>query len=132
MSLYPVKLEIAGILTLALASFAVVGQQPQPQSSSSQDQTQPQGQQPPHVDQQTNPQARELEKNITAALNQDPHMAYSRVTVHATDKEVVLSGVVLTSEAKDQAERIAAQQSGGKKIKNKIRVNPNIHPGPGL
>ena len=128
---YPVKLAMLAILILALAIAVAVGQQPQPQISPAQDQAQ-QEEKPPHVDEQTNPEARALEKNIRDALNQDPHMAYSRVSVHAVGDEVILTGTVLTATAKDQAEKIATDHAGGKKVTNKIRVNPNIHPGPGL
>ncbi len=127
---YPVKLAMPAILTLALAVALAVGQQPQPQISPAPDQAQEQ--KPPHVDEQTSPEARALERTITDALSQDPHMAYSRVSVHAVGDEIVLTGTVLTAAAKDQAGKIATDHAAGKKVTNKIRVNPNIHPGPGL
>jgi osmotically-inducible protein OsmY len=128
------------IYTFALMmvfSLVLVGVQGAAQSTPQQnppapDQTQQPAENPPHVDAQTNHEDRQLEKTIQGALGQDPHMAYSRVKVMATDTEVVLSGFVLTATAKDQAEKIAAEQAGGRKITNKIRVNPNIQPGPGL
>jgi osmotically-inducible protein OsmY len=55
-------------------------------------------------------------------------MAYSRVTVHVTDTEVELDGVVLTSTAKEQAAKIATEHAGGRKVKNKLKINPNTHP----
>ena len=125
----PVKLAILAILTLSLAVALAAGQQPQPQISPAQGQAQ---ENPPHVDQQTNPEGRAVEKSITDALRQDPHMAYSKVSVHASGDEIILTGTVLTSTAKDQAEKIATEHAGGKKVTNKIRVNPNLHPGPGL
>jgi osmotically-inducible protein OsmY len=130
MSPYPVKLAMLAILTLALAVALATGQQPQPQISPAQ--SKGQAEKPPHVDEQTNPEARALEKSITDALSQDPHMAYSSVSVHAVGDEIVLTGTVLTSAAKDQAEKIATEHAAGKTVTNKIRVNPNIHPGPGL
>ena len=131
MRLYPVKIATLALLIL---SFAIArtssGQQSQnpPAQAPAAQQTEP----PPHVDANPNPEARQLEKTITDALNQDPHMAYSRVRVQATDSEVILSGTVLTATAKDQAEQIATQHAGGKKVTNRIKVNPNVHPGPGL
>ena len=122
---YRVKLAMLAILTLSLAVALAAGQQPQPQISPSQGQAQ---ENPPHVDQQTNPEGRAVEKSITDALNQDPHMAYSNVGVHASGDEIILTGTVLTSTAKDQAEKIATEHAGGKKVTSKIRVNPNIHP----
>jgi osmotically-inducible protein OsmY len=122
---YSVKLAILAILTLFLAVALAAGQQPQPQISPTQGQAQ---ENPPHVDQQTNPEARAVEKSIRDALNQDPHMAFSSVSVHTSGGEIILTGSVLTSAAKDQAEKIATEHAGGEKVTNKIRVNPNIHP----
>jgi osmotically-inducible protein OsmY len=113
------------MLTLSLAVALAARQQPQPQISPSQGQAQ---ENPPHVDEQTNPESRAVEKSITDALNQDPHMAFSNVSVHTSADEIILTGTVLTSTAKDQAEKIATDHAGGKKVNNKIRVNPNIHP----
>lgn len=125
-----VKLAMLAILTLSLAVAVAMGQQPQPQISPAQGQAQQEN--PPHVDEQTNPEGRAIEKSITDALNQDPHMAYSKVSVHASGDEIILTGTVLTATAKDQAEKIATEHASGKKVTNKIRVNPNLHPGPGL
>ena len=122
---YSVKLAMPAILTLFLAVALAAGQQPQPQNSPAQGQAQ---ENPPHVDQQTNPEARAVEKSIRDALNQDPHMAFSNVSVHTSGGEIILTGSVLTSAAKDQAEKIATEHAGGTKVTNKIRVNPNIHP----
>ena len=122
---YSVKLAMLAILTLFLAVALAAGQQPQPQNSPAQGQAQ---ENPPHVDQQTNPEARAVEKSIRNALNQDPHMAFSNVSVHTSGGEIILTGSVLTSAAKDQAEKIATEHAGGTKVTNKIRVNPNIHP----
>jgi len=122
---YSVKLAMLAILTLFLAVALAAGRQPQPQVSPAQGQAQ---ENPPHVDQQTNPEARAVEKSIRDALNQDPHMAFSNVSVHTSGGEIILTGSVLTSAAKDQAEKIATEHAGGTKVTNKIRVNPNIHP----
>jgi hypothetical protein len=106
------------------------GSQQKPPSS---DQAQPaQTENPPHVDEDTYPEGRKVEATIQSALNQDPHMSYSRVSVHATPTEVTLTGIVLTQAAKDNAERIAQENAGNRKVNNKLRVNPNTNPGPGL
>jgi osmotically-inducible protein OsmY len=129
----PRQLIILVLLCLAVVVAPAFGKQQQSQQNPpSQDQAQQPAQEPPHVSSQPNPDARELEGTIKSALGQDPHMAFSRVSVHVTDTEVVLTGVVLTATAKDQAAQIATDHSGGRKVTNKIKVNPNLHPGPGL
>jgi len=45
-----------------------------------------QAEQPPHVDAEPNPGDRQLESKIMDDLKQDPHMAYSNVSVHVTYK----------------------------------------------
>jgi osmotically-inducible protein OsmY len=144
---YPVKLALMALFALAAvqASGGQAQSQPQPkaeaqsqqpqsqQPESQQPQSQqPQSQQPteppPHVDQEPNPDDRALEDTIKKDLGQDAHMAYSRVTVHVTDAFVELDGVVLTSTAKEQAAKIAAEHAGGRKVRNKLKVNPNTHP----
>jgi len=87
---------------------------------------------PPYVDQETHPDYRRLEQTIMSDLQKDPHLAYSRVTVDVGDTEVILTGVVLTDTAKDHAVQIATQHAQGRKVTNRIRVNPNLNPGPGL
>ncbi len=125
------------IATLTLLSLAVAaqpaGQQSRPQENPpASNQAEQAGQKPPHVDPETNPQGREPEQAIEADLQQDPHMAYSRVTVLATDQEIVLSGTVLTGTAKRNAEDIARKHANGRKVTNRIKVNPSTHPGVGL
>jgi len=139
------KLAILAMLTVAfgIARAAVQqGQTPssqdqsqpqQPQTQPSQDQNQPQeAEKPPHVDQEPNPDDRALEKTIMGDLQKDPHMAYSNVSVHVTDTEVVLHGTVLTETAKKQAAKIAGDHAGNRKINNMIKVNTSTHPGPGI
>ena len=128
---YPVKLATLAVLILSFAVLRAANGQ-QAQNPPAQDQGQQQTQPPPHVDAEPNPEARQLERTITDALQKDPHMAYSRVRVQATDSEIILSGTVLTATAKDQAEQIATQHAGGRKVTNRIKVNPNVHPGPGV
>jgi osmotically-inducible protein OsmY len=125
-------LALATVLSLIWAGVQAAGQAAQQQNPPDQGQAQQPAEPPPHVDQQTNPEDRKVEKSIQSAFRQDPHMAYSKVQVQATDTEVILTGTVLTATAKDQAEKIASDQAGGRKITNRIRVNPNIHPGPGF
>lgn len=119
------------VLTTFSLIICTVGQQAPAQNSPPQSQPQ-KTEKPPHADVERNPEARDIERSILDALHQDPHMAYSRVRVHVTGKRVVLSGVVLTSGARDQAEQIASNHALGRKVTNKIRVNSNIHPGSGL
>jgi osmotically-inducible protein OsmY len=123
------------LATLAILALSfVIARAASQQNPVAQDQSQPpqQTEKPPHVDTEPDPAARNLEKNILDAIKQDPHMAYSRVTVHVTESEVVLTGVVLTNTAKDQAAQIATDHAGGRKVTNRIKVNPNTHPGPGI
>jgi osmotically-inducible protein OsmY len=127
------KLALLVVFSLGLAMLtAAAQQQPTQQNPPAQDQAQQPAEKPPHVDVEPNPEDRKLEHTIQGALQQDPHMAYSKVRVHVTDQEIVLIGTVLTGTAKDQAAQIATEHAGGRKVTNKIRVNPNVHPGPGL
>ena len=128
---YCVTLATLGILTMSFAIARGAGQQPQSQNPQDANPSQ-QAEKPPHVSQEPDPAARNLEKEITGALRQDPHMAYSRVSVHVTDNEVVLTGVVLTATGRDQAAKIAADHAGGRKVTNRIKVNTNTNPGPGI
>ena len=122
---------------ITVTSFVLVlaaGRQPQAQNPQAQDQSQQQqpAEKPPHMDTEPAPSDRALEQAIMDEFKHEPHMAYSRVRVHVTDTEVLLSGVVLTNEAKDQAAQIATAHAGKRKVVNHIKVNPNIHPAPGM
>ena len=127
-----IKLALLSILTFA-AAFAFA-QQPQSQNPPSSDQSQAQqpAEAPPHVDAEPNPEDRSLESSIQDELAKDPHLAYSHVAVHVTDTEIMLTGTVKTSTAKDQAEKIAGEHAGSRKIENHLKVNSNTNPGPGL
>ncbi|HKD80991.1 MAG TPA: BON domain-containing protein [Candidatus Angelobacter sp.] len=130
---FPVKLAILAIL--ALAAIQANSQQPQSQSpppASDQSQQAHPAEAPPHVDAEPNPEDRALEQSIKDELKKDPHMVYSSVAVHVTDTEVKLTGTVKTGTAKQQAAKIAGEHAGSRKVDNHIRVNPNMHPGPGL
>ena len=123
------KLATLAILTM---SFFMVRAVSQPLSAqNSQDQPQQAGK-PPHYDQEPHPSASQLEHSILDAIKQDPHIEYSSVRVHVTDAEVLLTGVVLSNEAKSQAEQIASEHAGGRTVTNHLKVNPNIHPAPGI
>jgi osmotically-inducible protein OsmY len=125
------KMTVLMLLSLAVFVAQAAGQQsPSQQNPPASGQAQQPTETPPHVSQEPNPETRKLEQAIEK--QQDPHMAYSRVRVRATDDEIVLSGTVLNATAKQNAEDIAEKHAGGKKISNRIRVNPNIQPGPGL
>ncbi len=135
-----VKFALLSILALAAVQALSQSQYPAPSQSqpsqSQPSQSQPQAQQPaeapPHVDAEPSPEDRSLESSIKDELKKDPHMAYSRVAVHVTDTEVMLTGVVLTSTAKEQAAKIAGEHAGNRKIKNNLKVNPNLNPPSGL
>jgi cytoskeletal protein RodZ len=60
---------------------------------------------------------------IQSAIQKDPSLANSNVTVDVKNgKSVDLTGTVPTKEAKDAAERIAKENSGGLKVKNHLKV----------
>ena len=128
------RLIFAVIIVTSFVLVLAAGRQPQAQNPQSQDQSQQQQQagQPPHVDTEPAPSDRALEQAIMDEFKHEPHMAYSRVRVHVTDTEVLLSGVVLTNEAKDHAAQVATTHAGKRKVVNHIKVNPNIHPAPGM
>jgi osmotically-inducible protein OsmY len=73
-----------------------------------------------------------IEHTIKDEIKKDPQMAHSRVTVHVTDAEVVLSGVVLNKDAESRAIQIATDHAGNRKVKDMLKVNKNLHPGTGM
>jgi hypothetical protein len=65
----------------------------------------------------------DVQSTIQSAIQKDPSLANSSVTVDVkTGKSVELTGTVPTKDAKDAAERIAKENSGGLKIKNHLKV----------
>ena len=126
------KLFMAVIVVMSFVLVLAAGRQPQAQNLQGQSQPQQQPEQPPHVDTEPAPSDRALEHAIMDELKHEPHMAYSRVRVHVTNTEVLLSGVVLSDAVKDQAAQIATAHAGNRKVVNHIKVNPNIHPAPGM
>ena len=124
------KLTALVILTLSLSITRAAGQNAAQNAQTPHQALQ--AEKPPHVDAEPSPADRDLERTIKDALGQDPHMAYSRVAVRVTDKQVVLDGVVMTRTAKSKAAEIATEHAAGRKVTNKLKVNPNTHPGPGF
>jgi osmotically-inducible protein OsmY len=96
----------------------------QDQSSSSQ--------QKPDQDQsvQQRTEAQGPANEIQEAFKQDP--AFSKVTVNSSAKQITLNGTVTSKDDHDKAQQIAEQHANGRKVVNKIKVNKNVHPGPGL
>lgn len=65
----------------------------------------------------------DVQGNIQSAIQKDPTLASSSITVDVKNgKEVDLSGTVPSKDAKDAAERIAKENAGGLKVKNHIKV----------
>ncbi|HLK54386.1 MAG TPA: BON domain-containing protein [Candidatus Angelobacter sp.] len=65
----------------------------------------------------------DVQGNIQSAIQKDPSLSSSNVTVNVTaGKSVDLTGTVPTKDAKDSAERIAKENSGGLKVKNHLKV----------
>ena len=87
---------------------------------------QPPTQQPPTTDQGTADQTKasggDVQKDIQTALQKDQSLSSANISVQANAKNVELSGSVPTQAAKDRAEQIASQNSGGLPIKNNITV----------
>lgn len=104
-------------------------------------QNQDQNQQPPdqqksehatHTNAQAAPPYKEIENSIKEAFKQEPSMAYSRVGVHVSHDEVILRGVVASKDAEQRALQIATEKAGSRKVRDLLKVNPNLHPGPGM
>ena len=65
----------------------------------------------------------DVQGTIQSAIQKDPSLANSNVTVDVkSGKSVDLTGTVPTKDAKDAAERIAKENSGGLKVKNHLKV----------
>ena len=65
----------------------------------------------------------DVQGNIQSAIQKDPSLANSSVTVDVKDgKSVDLTGTVPSKDAKDAAERIAKENSNGLKVKNHLKV----------
>ena len=68
----------------------------------------------------------DVQSTIQSAIQKDPTLANANVTVEVKNgKAVELSGTVPNKDAKDTAERIAKENSGGLKVKNHLKVASN-------
>ena len=65
----------------------------------------------------------DVQSTIQSAIQKDPSLASANVTVDVKNgKSVELKGTVPSKDAKDAAERIAKENSGGLKVKNHLKV----------
>jgi hypothetical protein len=65
----------------------------------------------------------DVQSTIQSAIQKDPSLASANVTVDVKNgKSVNLTGTVPSKDAKDAAERIAKENSGGLKVKNHLKV----------
>ena len=65
----------------------------------------------------------DVQSTIQSAIQKDPSLANSNITVDVkSGKSVDLTGTVPTKEAKEAAERIAKENSGGLKVKNHLKI----------
>ena len=65
----------------------------------------------------------DVQSTIQSAIQKDPSLASANVTVDVKNgKSVELTGTVPSKDAKDAAERIAKENSGGLKVKNHLKV----------
>jgi cytoskeletal protein RodZ len=68
----------------------------------------------------------DVQNTIQSAIQKDPTLASANITVDVKNgKQVELSGTVPSKDAKDTAERIAKENSGGLKVKNHLKVASN-------
>jgi osmotically-inducible protein OsmY len=114
------KITFMAVLCLAfIAAAAAQGEYSGSQQKPEQDQS---------VQQKTESQAPAQE--IQEAFKQDP--AFSKVTVNSDAKQITLHGTVTSKDDHDKAQQIAEQHANGRKVVNKIKINKNTNPGPGL
>ncbi|HEY2363112.1 MAG TPA: BON domain-containing protein [Candidatus Angelobacter sp.] len=67
-----------------------------------------------------------IQDTIQSAIQKDPALSSADVTVDVKNgKHVELNGTVPSKDAKDAAERIAKENSGGIKVKNHLKVAPS-------
>jgi hypothetical protein len=65
----------------------------------------------------------DVQSAIQSAIQKDPSLASANVTVEVKNgKAVELNGTVPSKDAKEAAERIAKENSGGLKVKNHLKV----------
>ncbi|HEY1527584.1 MAG TPA: BON domain-containing protein [Candidatus Angelobacter sp.] len=123
--------NLALILTLMLGSSFAFAQYPTQNPPAV-----PQTQQPPTTDQSTADQTKatsnsgDVQKDIQTALQKDQSLNTDSISVQKTDTSIELTGTVPTQAAKDRAEQIARENSGGLSIKNNITVQSGSPMGP--
>lgn len=65
----------------------------------------------------------DVQSTIQSAIQKDPSLASANVTVDVKNgKSVDLTGTVPSKDAKEAAERIAKENSGGLKVKNHLKI----------
>jgi osmotically-inducible protein OsmY len=69
----------------------------------------------------------DLEGSIQAALQQEPSLKDSSISVRQDESGIELSGTARNREGKKTAERIAIANAGGKSVKNHIKVTGPLH-----
>ena len=84
---------------------------------------------PRQQDPSQNPQAQnaqsgasDVQTDIQSALQKEPSLADANLSVQVVGKSVELAGTVPSKDAKDTAERIAKDHSGGMEVKSHIKV----------
>jgi len=72
----------------------------------------------------------DVQSTIQTAIQKDPTLASANITVDVKNgKQVELNGTVPNKDAKEAAERIAKENSGGLKVKNHLKVAWAENPG---
>ena len=69
----------------------------------------------------------DLQSSIQAALQQEPSLKDSSISVRQNDGAIELSGTAPNREEKKTAEHIAKANAGGKPVKNHIKVTGALH-----
>lgn len=69
----------------------------------------------------------DLQGSIQAALQQDPSLKDSSISVQKNDSGIELTGTAPSREEKKIAERIAKANAGGRPVKNHIKVTGPSH-----
>jgi len=69
----------------------------------------------------------DLQGSIQAALQQEPSLKDSSISVQKNDSGIELTGTAPSREEKKTAERVAKANSGGKPVKNHIKVTGPSH-----
>src|SRR5262249_37041650 len=72
----------------------------------------------------------DVQSTIQSAIQKDPTLASANITVDVKNgKQVELNGTVPNKDAREAAERIAKENSGGLKVKNHLKVASAENPG---